>query len=525
MSSNPKVLFQTEASYPYEGGGVATWAHILCSELADDIDFHIFAITGQPNVDLKYDLPRSIKEITHVPLWGAEQPVDYYEPERPFSDIVSAKLRTTDRVVQTYFEPLFRDFLDALFRPESSEHNFGELIYGFWLYCRYYDYKVTMQNRRLWEIFREQIYNRYPTDKLDLYMKEMSLRDVTFAMRWLYHFLMPVDVGLSDVDITHATLSGFPGIPSIVQRYHKGTPFIITDHGVWMREQYINVHNAEFEYYSKKFLLDLSYCMVRAVYENSDHILPVTRIHEPWEKRMGATPEKIEAIYNGIDSETFSPQPKPPKTQDIPTVVAVAQVFPLKDIETMIRSCDYARREIPDIQYRVYGSLDVNPEYAKRCQNLVKELELEDHFIFGGFHENPSEVYNEGDLTILSSISEGVPYTILESMSCARPVVATDVGGVREAIEGCGVICKPADPEDLAKGVVELLKDDQKRIELGRKSRERVLLHYTREKTVTNYKETYHKWQEKDLQPACYEIDNDSVNRIQQHIDPVNDAR
>src|SRR5205085_2381650 len=108
-----------------------------------------------------------------------------------------------------------------------------------------------------------------------------------------------------------------------------------------------------------------------------------------------------------------------------PTVVAAARVFPLKDLETMIRAAEVARREIPDVHFVVYGSLDADVPYVEGCRALVAELGLEATFEFGGFHPKPAEVYVEGDISALSSISEGFPFTVLESMACARPVVAT----------------------------------------------------------------------------------------------------
>jgi glycosyltransferase involved in cell wall biosynthesis len=87
-------------------------------------------------------------------------------------------------------------------------------------------------------------------------------------------------------------------------------------------------------------------------------------------------------------------------------------------------------------------------------------LDLEDNFFLAGYHDKPHQLFCEGDISILTSISEGFPYTVLESMSCGIPVVATDVGGVTEALEKCGFICKPKDFEALGQSVVTLLQDE-----------------------------------------------------------------
>jgi glycosyltransferase involved in cell wall biosynthesis len=172
-------------------------------------------------------------------------------------------------------------------------------------------------------------------------------------------------------------------------------------------------------------------------------------------------------------------------------VVAAARIFPLKDIETMIRSAAVARELIPDIRYLVYGSLDADVPYVRRCQALVAELGLENTFELRGFHSNPAELYSEGDVCVLSSISEAFPYTALESMACARPVVGTDVGGVREALEGFGIVVPPRDPEAIGRAVVSLVADDEFRRELGRRAREEVLAKYRTSDSVNAYWAAY----------------------------------
>lgn len=523
MTDKPTVLFETEGSYPYSGGGVSTWAHILCSELQDKVDFVLYPLTGQPFVESRYRLTNNVKSIVHVPLWGVEEPVEFYDRQTPFSQQVQRKYKTTNEVVEELYFPVFRDFIDRLLDPFQSAHEYGDIIYGFWKYFRYFDYKSTLSNRLLWEEFKKQIEDRYlESEEFVNNKQEPRVFDITFGMRWLYNFMMPLAVPVPDVSVTHATLAGFPAIASIAAQYEYGIPYIVTDHGVFIRERLINISRSDFPFFAKKLLVDLSTFVSRAVYHHADLIAPVTTVNKKWEMRFEAPEGKIDPIYNGVDTDVFKPTPKPSKTADIPTVVAVAHIFPLKDIETMIRSCEVVRREIPDVQYRVYGSLEVDKEYVRQCRKLIDELNLKDNFEFGGFHDTPSMVFNEGDISILSSISEGFPYTVIESMSCARPVVATDVGGIREALEGCGVLCKPRDPQSVGEGVLQLLLDDSLRLEMGRRARERVLLKYTTEKSVDRYYNVYKSFHEAERQPKRYNIQLKSVSNL---LDQLNEYR
>ncbi|MBO6586491.1 MAG: GT4 family glycosyltransferase PelF [Gracilimonas sp.] len=514
----PYVLFETEGSYPYSGGGVSTWSHILCTELVEKVDFELLAITGNPYVETRYRLPENIRRITHIPLWGVDEPSDYYDDRRPFSYQIEKKSRVSKKVINTYFKPIFEDFIECLFDPYTDVQRISDILYGLWKYFQYYDYKQTLRQPLLWTGFKQSLINNFEASDLS-YNEQPRVFDITFGMRWLYHFLMPVAAPISDeIDVTHATLAGFPALISIAAKYEKGIPSMVTDHGVYMRERLINVGQADMPFFSKKLLVDLSTMVSRAVYYTADQISPVTTANKDWEKRFEAAEENIIPIYNGVNTDLFKPTPKPRQTQGVPTVIAVAQVFPLKDIETMIRAADIVRKEIPEVQFKVYGSLEVDKEYVARCKALVSELQLEDTFQFGGFHDQPSMIFNEGDISILTSISEGFPYTVIESMSCGRPVVATDVGGIRDALEGCGILCKPRDPQDIAKGVVTLLIDDDLRLELGRKARDRVLLTFTTEKSVNAYYDSYTKLAAKERSPWKERVKVKSVLKLLDHV-------
>ena len=517
--SRPFVLFETEGSYPYSGGGVSTWSHILCTELNEKVDFEIFAVTGNPYVESRYRLPDNIKKITHIPLWGVDEPSDYYDDRHAFSRQIEKKARASKRVTHKYFKPIFEDFIECLFDPYLDVSRISDVLYGLWKYFQYYDYKQTLRQPLLWTEFKQTLINYFEESDLGFH-EQPRVFDITFGMRWLYHFLMPIAAPISrEIDVTHATLAGFPALVSIAAKYEYGTPSMVTDHGVYMRERLINVGRADMPYFSKRLLVNLSTLVSRSVYYTADQISPVTTANKEWEKRFEADEANIQPIYNGVNTDLFKPTPKPQKTKGTPTVIAVAQVFALKDIETMIRTADLVREHIPEVQFTVYGSLQVDKDYVKKCRDLVEELDLEDTFHFGGFHDQPSMIFNEGDISILTSISEGFPYTVIESMSCARPVVATDVGGIRDALEGCGILCKPRDPRDIANGVIKLLEDDDLRLELGNKARERVLLTFTTEKSVDAYYDSYKKLSEMPRDPWKHKVRVESVKMLLEHLE------
>jgi polysaccharide biosynthesis protein PelF len=482
------VLLVTEGTYPYVGGGVSTWCDSLIRELRS-VHFSILAITGTPITTMKYVLPSNVRHLRQVPMWGSEEPSEYILPERSFADVYTNRIETTDDVVGEKFIPIFEDFLEDIVNPnEVAPH--PEVIHRLYKYFRHHEYKSTFRSRLTWETFRAMLL-RTAGQWGDIAEEQPNLFDVTTALRWLYSFMLPLSVALPRTDIAHATLASPSCLAVVAAKYEYGARIVVTDHGIFIRERYIALAAETFTRFSKRFLLNLSAYASRVIYASADQISPVCNYNHRWELRYGGTPDRIKTIYNGIDPGVFTPREKPEKTRHRPTVVAVARIFPLKDIETMIRSCANVRDEIPDVQYIVYGPTDVDLPYTQRCLDLIAEYSLKNNFFFGGFHPKPHEVYNEGDISILSSISEGFPYTVIESMACARPVVATEVGGVPEALEGYGILARPRDFTGLAHGVVRLLRDHEYRQGLGKISRDRVLLRFRTTLTMNEYLQSY----------------------------------
>lgn len=470
---------------------MSTWCDILCREL-DAVDFTVYAITGNPEVRFKYELPPNVHKVIHIPLWGAQEPSEYILADVAFSQVFLRKKATTDREIEQRFVPLLRGFLEGMSQSGTDVGRFGPIVHQLWRYFQQYDWNTTWKSKPAWRTFVEEALRPYRDETSDFLPNEQpSLFDLTTALRWMYNFLMPLNAQVPATDLVHTTIAGFAGLAGIIAKHEHGTPFLVTEHGVSVRERYISVSAGPFTPYAKRFLMAMSSLVAKLNYLYADVVSPVANFNRRWEIPYGASPEKIKTIYNGVDPSLFVPKPKPNKTAGGPVAVAAARIFPLKDIETMIRSAAVARESLPDVRYLVYGSLDADLPYVEKCRALIAELGVAANFEFGGFHNKPSEVYCEGDISVLSSISEGFPFTVLESMACARPVVATDVGGVKEALEGFGIVVPPRDPEAFGEAVVQLLTDDDLRLDLGRRGREQVLSRYRTSMSVDAYRQLY----------------------------------
>ncbi len=101
------------------------------------------------------------------------------------------------------------------------------------------------------------------------------------------------------------------------------------------------------------------------------------------------------------------------------------------------------------------------------------------------------EAYHAGHVIVLTSISEGLPYTVLEGMACGRPVIATDVGGVGEAVGDAGLLVPPRNPSAVAAACVRLLTDADERRTLGQAARERVERLFTAKQSFQTYRSAY----------------------------------
>lgn len=488
MAKKLSVLLTTEGTYPYHSGGVSTWCDNLIKGL-EWVEFTLLPIMMNPYISVKYEFPPNVARVINVPLWGMEEPAEYIL-EIPFSRVYMAKQRTTSSIISRYFLPLFRQFIRLIYTEPTDTQRMGELIYEMYRYFREFDYNETFKSQLVWEAFGEEVLSRVSGGRNH---HTPSLYDLTEALRWLYRFLIPLNADPPRVDVTHSTAAAFCGLPCIIAKLRDGTPFLLTEHGVYIREQYLSLSRTKNSFYAKDFLLNLIVAVSRMNYHFADQISPVCSYNKRWELAHGAPEAKIRVIHNGVDPRLFSPREisRPRAT----VVVSAARIDPLKDIETLIQAAYYVKREEPEVQFLVYGATS-DLDYYERCLDLRATLGLEGTIAFPGHSDTPWEIYNQGDIVALTSISEAFPYSVIEAMACGRPVVASDVGGVREALEGCGLLVRPRQPEAFASSLLTLLRDRDARAEMGQEARDRVLNTFTLDRFIQEYGESYRELKE-----------------------------
>ncbi|HET7711694.1 MAG TPA: glycosyltransferase, partial [Thermoanaerobaculia bacterium] len=354
------------------------------------------------------------------------------------------------------------------------------------------DYNDTFKSRPVWTLFRSRmeafaarLVSARPVVGAEYQMP--SLFDLTESLRWLYRFLTVLNVRAPRTSVTHSTAAAFCGIPCIVAKIRHGTPMILTEHGVYLREQNLFLSRFRRLFFCKQFLLNLITAVVRANYHYADVIAPVCHYNTRWELAHGAGKHKIDVIYNGVDPDRFVPAPKTGRT---PHVVTTARIDPLKDIETLLRVAARVHATHPDVRFTVFGAIADRPYYEK-CIRQRDEAGLTQVVSMGEPAADVVAAYHESDLILLTSISEAFPYSVLEAMSCERAVVASDVGGISEAVEGCGILVRPRDDEGFAHAVRRLLDEPALRIRFARRGRQRVLDEFQVDKAIGSYLSLY----------------------------------
>ncbi len=121
--------------------------------------------------------------------------------------------------------------------------------------------------------------------------------------------------------------------------------------------------------------------------------------------------------------------------------------------------------------------MDLHEAYRAEILQLIRTLGLDGHFRILGARKTVADVIRLCDILVNASLTEGLPTVVLEAMACARPVVATNVGGVPECVvDGVtGILVPPGDVEALAAAILRLVEDRGLAACMGLAGRERAL--------------------------------------------------
>jgi glycosyltransferase involved in cell wall biosynthesis len=231
--------------------------------------------------------------------------------------------------------------------------------------------------------------------------------------------------------------------------------------------------------------------MTQLAYTYADVVAPCCDYNHRWEGRVGVDAQRIRTAYYGVDADLYAPKERP--LAETPVVAWAGRIDPLKDVETLLRAAAVVHQARPEVRFLLYGSTPPgNERYEERCLKLHADLGLKGVVSFEGFSANVVEAFAQADLVVLSSISEGFPYSTLEAMLCGKPVVATGVGGIAEQVTpDCGRVVRPRDPQALGAAVLDVLSDPEVYGALSRAARERATSVFGMERFRATHRSIY----------------------------------
>jgi L-malate glycosyltransferase len=163
---------------------------------------------------------------------------------------------------------------------------------------------------------------------------------------------------------------------------------------------------------------------------------------------------------------------------------------PVKRVPDIVRVFERVNREIPSILLMVGDG----PERAS-AQALARRLGVADRVRFLGRQDQIEEMTAIADLYLLPSELESFGLSALEAMACGVPVIGSDAGGLPEVVVNgeTGYLLPVGDIEGMATRALEILRDDQRRKEMGRAGRQRAARLFSSEAIVTQYERFYER--------------------------------
>jgi glycosyltransferase involved in cell wall biosynthesis len=201
---------------------------------------------------------------------------------------------------------------------------------------------------------------------------------------------------------------------------------------------------------------------------------------------VGLRPDRIEVISNGIDLSRFAQSAQDLSRKSGGVVIGtVARLTEAKDHGNLLRAFATVRKEVPDVRLLLVG----DGELRQEVESLVSSLGLEDAVEMTGKRSDIPQLLAGMDIFVLPSRREGFPVSIIEAMACGRPVVATDVGGVREIIDDGvdGIVVPPEDAAALAAAILGLVRDPDGRSRLGERAVHKAAANFSDQTMIGNY--------------------------------------
>jgi glycosyltransferase involved in cell wall biosynthesis len=223
----------------------------------------------------------------------------------------------------------------------------------------------------------------------------------------------------------------------------------------------------------------------RACLGRMDRVVCVSEGQVEKVRRAGVRPDRVTIIRNAVRAERFDRVdpanrqelermfPQPPER----IVGSAGRLSPEKGFGVLVEAAALVAESDPGVGFIHFGDGPLRQAIRRR----IAELGLERRFILAGLRDDLDRFLPHWDLSVLPSFTEGLPTVVLEAYAAGVPVVATAVGGTPEAVDDGvdGYLVPAGEPTVLARRILDVLGDDDRRREMGRRGRGRIRTEFT----------------------------------------------
>ena len=465
-----KICMVAEGCYPYVVGGVSSWIHSIIKAFPEH-EFVVLAILANRSFRGKfaYELPENLTQVYEVYLedfdWSSKKTdrkrrrqLSQEEYEAVLSLLINQNVK---------WDVLFDLFQDGQF-------SLNEFLMG----------------PEFLRAVRECYQINYP---------EAVFSDFLWTMRSIYlPLFLALKTEIPKADLYHCVATGYAGVLGAMakERYHCG--LLISEHGIYTREREEELIRAKWVAgIYKNVWIDQFKKMSKLAYAKADCVTSLYEHARKLQIELGCDESITMVTPNGIDEKRFAGTPgERVAEEDMIHIGAVLRVTPIKDVKTLIRAFAFAKEKVSNLKLWIMGPADEDEKYATECYELVEAMGVQD-VVFTG-RVNVTEYLWQMDVTILTSISEGQPLTILESYAAHKPVIATDVGNCRGLIYGeddgigpSGILTHVMNVEEITAAMVELAVNDKERLEYGENGYQRMMGRYKLTDMQGTYRNIY----------------------------------
>lgn len=467
-----RICMVVEGCYPYAVGGVSSWVHSTIRSFPEH-EFVIMAIVSNREMrgKFKYTLPDNVTELHELYLqdndWGKRTKVRMNRAEHNALRSLLLDQRIDWETLIDFFQKK-RPSLNSLLMGEDFLNVVSELY--------------------------------------QIHYSQVVFSDFLWMMRSIYlPLFLTLETRMPQADLYHCLCTGYAGVLGSMGKHLYGSPMMISEHGIYTREREEELVKAKWvQGLYKNVWINQFRKMSRLSYDRADLVTSLYEQARVLQVELDCPAQKTMVTPNGIPVDSF--QNLPGKTEEDKgwiNVGAVLRVTPIKDVKSLIQAFSFAKEREPALKLWIMGPWDEDEEYAQSCFTLVEDLGLKDVVFTGRI--NVKDYLGRMDMTILTSISEGQPLTVLESFAAHLPVIATDVGNCRGLIQGegdglgeAGLVTHVMNLEEISQAILYMAHSPEERRKMGEIGYQRVSARYRDVQMHEVYRQIYQDFSPKE---------------------------